>query len=135
MNRTLNCTIITPEKNIYEGDVNFAVVQAYNGEMGFLHDHAPLISELGVGEVRLMRGDSVEYVFIEGGVVEFHKNKMIILAEKAFTGEDLSEDSLNERLSQLEEKEFSNFSDEKVLVMLEKNGIKAKLKLINKINN
>jgi len=36
----LNCNVLTPERQIYEGQVDFAVVQAYDGEMGFLYNHA-----------------------------------------------------------------------------------------------
>ena len=38
--------------------------------MGFLYNHAPLISELGIGEIRLRDGKKTEYLVIEGGVVE-----------------------------------------------------------------
>jgi len=81
--KKIACTILTPERNLFDGEIAFAVVDAHNGEMGFLVDHAPLISELGVGEVRLSDGKSTEYFVVEGGIVEIRTNKMIILAEKA----------------------------------------------------
>jgi F-type H+-transporting ATPase subunit epsilon len=61
MNRKINCSILTPERTLYEGDVDMAVVQAHDGEMGFLGGHAPLISELGIGEIRLKNANSTEY--------------------------------------------------------------------------
>ena len=82
--KKIKCSILTPDRYLFEGEVAFAVVQAYNGEMGFLVDHAPLISELGLGEIRLQDGKTTEYFVIEGGVVEIRDNKLIILTE---TGE------------------------------------------------
>jgi len=133
MSMTLDCSIITPERNFYDGKVNLAVVQAYDGEMGFLANHAPLISELGIGEVRLINDNKVEYVFIEGGIVEISNNKIIILAEKAFKSEELNEDDLEKRLVQLDETKADAFSYEKTMITLEKKGIKGKLQLISKI--
>jgi len=70
MSMKLQCTILTPDRILYEGDVHFAVVQAYDGEAGFLYNHAPLVSELGIGEVRLRTGELTEFFTVEGGFVE-----------------------------------------------------------------
>ncbi len=131
MERVINCTILTPERLVYEGDVGFAVVQAYNGEMGFLYGHSPLISRLGIGEVRLNNPKSVDYLVIEGGIVEIKDNKLIVLAEKAFKKEDLSAADLENKMKELDNKmnSMAQFSEEKFEVKLEKDRLKVRLKV------
>ncbi len=92
MSMKLQCTILTPDRILYEGDVHFAVVQAYDGEAGFLYNHAPLVSELGIGEVRLRTGELTEFFTVEGGFVEINDNKLVILAEDAYAMRSVKDD-------------------------------------------
>ena len=49
------------EKKIYEGEVDSAVVSTYDGQTGFLCNHAPYLAELGIGEVKVKDGGKTEY--------------------------------------------------------------------------
>ena len=131
MERVINCSILTPERLIYEGDVGFAVVQAHDGEMGFLYGHSPLISRLGIGEIRLNNPKSVDYLVVEGGVVEIKNNKLIILAEKAFKKSDLSAADLDSKMKELDSQmnEMAQFSEDKFILKLEKDRLKVRLKV------
>ena len=131
MERVLNCSILTPERLIYEGDVSFAVVSAHDGEMGFLHGHSPLISKLGMGEIRLNHTKRVDYLMVEGGVVEIKNNKLIVLAEKAFKKEDLSVEELDLKMKELDSEmnAMAPYSEEKFILKLEKDKLKVKLKV------
>ncbi len=131
MERVINCSILTPERLIYEGEVGFAVVQAHDGEMGFLYGHSPLISKLGIGEIRLNNPKSVDYLLVEGGVVEIKNNKLIILAERAFKKSDLNAAELDSKMRELDSKlnESAPYSEEKVLLRAEKDNLKMKLKI------
>ena len=131
MSRKLNCSILTPERTLYEGDIDFVVVQAHNGEMGFLPGHAPLISELGIGEIRLRDKTSTEYMIVEGGIVEIRDNKLIVLAENALKKEELDKDQLTKLNKELDEKQGSldPFSDERIQLKLEQEKVKARLKI------
>jgi len=131
MERVINCSILTPERLIYEGEVGFAVVQAHDGEMGFLYGHSPLISKLGIGEIRLNNPKSVDYLVIEGGVVEIKNNKLIVLAEKAFKKSDLSAADLDSKMKELDSKmnEMATFSEDKFILKLEKDRLKVRLKV------
>jgi len=135
MSRKINCSILTPERSLFEGDVDFAIVQAHNGEMGFLVNHAPLISELGVGEIRLREGKSTEYLVVEGGVVEIKDNRLIILAESAMKKSELDPQEIEAKLkelSELKDKEYAKFSNERYLIQLEEEKCKARLKVAMK---
>ena len=130
--KKIACTILTPERNLFDGEIAFAVVDAHNGEMGFLVDHAPLISELGVGEVRLSDGKSTEYFVVEGGIVEIRTNKMIILAEKASKKEELDKKELEiqlHELLELKEKEYKAFSLEWMQLVDQEHRLKARIKV------
>ncbi len=131
MSRKLNCNILTPEKTIYDGDIDFVVVQAYDGELGFLPGHAPLISELGIGEIRLRDKTSTDYLIVEGGIVEIRDNKLIILAENALTKDELKKDELENIYKELDSRQqgLEPFSDERMEVKLEQEKIKARLKV------
>ena len=74
--------IVSPEKKIYGGDIKALKVPGSNGSFGVLKDHAPLISTLKKGEVKITDKDNKEELFeINGGVIEVLKNNIVILAK------------------------------------------------------
>jgi F-type H+-transporting ATPase subunit epsilon len=131
MERVIKCSILTPEKLIYEGEVGFAVVQAHNGELGFLYGHSPLISKLGVGEIRLNNPKGVDYLMIEGGVVEMKNNNLLVLAERAYKQSDFSADGIKEKIKAIDEEinKLPPFDEGKVELRLEKEVLKIRLKV------
>jgi len=73
--------IITPDTNLFSGDVDSIIVPGIDGSLGILNNHAPLISALKKGIV-LVKSDKEEKQFeINGGVIEIQNNKVIVLAE------------------------------------------------------
>jgi F-type H+-transporting ATPase subunit epsilon len=75
--------IITPDKKIYSGEVTSVSVPGMNGRFQMLKNHAPVISTLLNGKVKVKDKDGVKEFDVKGGVVENLKNKIIILAESA----------------------------------------------------
>lgn len=75
--------IITPEKQIYKGDVKLVRVPGTLGSFAMLRNHMPIISTLEPGIIKVVLPDSKELFFelIEPAVVEQHSNKISILAE------------------------------------------------------
>ena len=74
--------IITPDKNIYNGEANYVSVPGIDGSLGILNNHAPLITTLIEGEILVRKEDGTEEnIPVAGGVLEVLKNKVIILAE------------------------------------------------------
>ncbi|MFP4526803.1 MAG: ATP synthase F1 subunit epsilon [Bacteroidales bacterium] len=75
--------ILSPEKTIYKGKVSSIRVPGSLGDFTVLQYHAPIISTLEKGKIKIEeQGGNPEYFDIEGGIVEVHKNKAIILAEE-----------------------------------------------------
>ncbi len=73
--------IITPDKNLFSGDATELVVPGVDGFLGILNNHAPLISALAKGSIKVSTGNGVENYDVNGGVIEVKDNKVIILAE------------------------------------------------------
>ena len=74
--------ILTPEEKVFEGTVELVKVPGTKGPFAILNMHAPIISTLEKGEVKIRKSKKQEQLFtISGGVVEVRDNKIIILAE------------------------------------------------------
>ena len=74
--------IITPEKELFNGEVNSVKFPGINGGFEVLNNHAPIISTLGKGEIRVITNDKKTEKFdINGGVIEMQNNKLIVLAD------------------------------------------------------
>lgn len=74
--------ITTPDKEIYSGEVKLIQLPGIDGSFEILQNHAPLISILKKGKVRIVNTEDQEEKFdINGGVIEVLKNKVLVLAE------------------------------------------------------
>ena len=74
--------IITPDKKIFEGEVKSVRVPGKKGSFQVLKDHAPIISTLENGSVRIVDQENNEIIYeISGGVIEVKANKVILLAD------------------------------------------------------
>ena len=74
--------IITPDKKLYSGDVKSVSLPGTDGSLGILNRHAPIISSLKKGTVKVTDANNAVTSFeIKGGVAEMLNNKMIVLAE------------------------------------------------------
>jgi len=73
--------IITPEKKVFEGEVNMVTFPGTDGSFQVLNDHAPLISSLKKGDLEFRDKKTEHTVGITGGIVEILNNKVIVLAE------------------------------------------------------
>jgi F-type H+-transporting ATPase subunit epsilon len=75
--------IVTPERLAYSGEVDSVQVPGSEGELGILPHHAPLVSMLGIGELRIRTGGSEELFAIAGGFVQVRPDKVVVMAETA----------------------------------------------------
>ncbi len=126
--RKIKCTILTPEKMFYEGEVDFAVVETHDGTRGFLVNHCPMFSALGIGGLKLRNGDSTEQIYVEGGIVEIIDNNMIILAESAMNVFDINKEEIQKEMDEL----IKEASSDRVFMHPNYKKIKSKLKLATK---
>jgi F-type H+-transporting ATPase subunit epsilon len=74
--------IMTPEKNVFKGEVNSVLLPGITGKFEVLNGHAPIISSLQKGKIRVINAENkTENFNIQGGVIEIQNNKIIVLAE------------------------------------------------------
>ncbi|WP_423126388.1 ATP synthase F1 subunit epsilon [Gaoshiqia sp. Z1-71] len=74
--------IITPVKKVFSGEVKLVQLPGTKGSFEILTNHAPIISTLEKGRIKIVdQGDQVSFIEIAGGVVESKSNKISILAE------------------------------------------------------
>ena len=73
--------IISPDKSIMKKDTTEVIIPAYEGEMGILKEHIPLITFLRPGKIKIK--DINEEFFVEEGIVEFANNNLLILSSTA----------------------------------------------------
>ncbi len=76
----MHLEIVTPEKKLFTGIINSIKVPGKDGEFEILNNHAPIISTLIKGEIRIISTDQkTENFQISGGVIEMQKNNIIVL--------------------------------------------------------
>jgi len=73
--------IITPDKKVYSGKVNLVQVPGTKGLFEVLEYHAPIISTLEKGRIKIVEGSAESLFEIDGGIIEVKNNQAIILAE------------------------------------------------------
>src|SRR5687768_1902544 len=89
---TLHLEIATPERLLVQDDATEVYIPAENGMIGILPQHAPLLSELGVGELSFVTAAGRRTIFVAGGWVQILNDHVRVLADRA---EDISEIDTN----------------------------------------
>jgi F-type H+-transporting ATPase subunit epsilon len=79
----LQLDIVTPERQVYSDTVDSVQLPGSEGELGVLPHHAPLVSTLGVGELRFRKDGAEESFAIVGGFLQVRPDKVVVLAETA----------------------------------------------------
>tara|TARA_B100001564_G_C20505709_1_gene608257 strand:+ start:271 stop:660 length:390 start_codon:yes stop_codon:yes gene_type:complete len=88
--------IISPDKTILKSEATEVTIPSYEGEMGILKDHIPLITFLRPGVIIVKKSDKEEKIFIEEGTVEFSENVLLILTSTAKNLKDFSKNEISE---------------------------------------
>jgi F-type H+-transporting ATPase subunit epsilon len=89
---TIHVEIVSAEGEIFSGDADMVFAPAKIGEVGIAPRHAPLLTELKPGEVRVqVAGSDEKFFFVTGGVLEVQPHLVTVLADSAQRAEDLDE--------------------------------------------
>ncbi len=84
--------IITAERPVYSDEVDLVVAPGVDGELGILPHHAPLLTALTIGELRIRKGQDEDLLAITGGFMEVLPDKVIVLADAAERAEEIDLD-------------------------------------------
>ena len=99
----LQLEIVTPEKLAFSDEVDAVVLPGSEGELGVLPHHAPLISMLGAGELRLRKAGQEESFAIMGGFVQVRPDKVVVMAEMADMASEIDLERAQEARRQAEQ--------------------------------
>ena len=92
MTKTIRCDIVSAHKEIFSGEAAMVFATGIAGELGISPRHAPLITELKAGPVRVQDAAGEEqFYFVSGGIIEVQPHIVTVLADTAMRGEDLDQ--------------------------------------------
>ena len=105
MAMTVHVDIVSAEQQLFSGLAEFVVLPGEAGELGILPGHTPLLTRIkpGVVRVKLPNQAEEELVFVAGGLLEVHPNRVTVLADTAIRAKDLDEAKAQEALTRAEE--------------------------------
>jgi F-type H+-transporting ATPase subunit epsilon len=85
----LHLEVITPERRVYEDDVDMVIAPGSEGYLGILPHHAPLLTALGPGEFRVKKGGVEEVLVVFGGFMDVRADRVVVLTEAAEPAEEI----------------------------------------------
>ena len=85
----LHLEVITPEKKVYEDDVDMVIAPGSEGYLGILPRHAPLLTALGPGEFRVKKGGVEEVLAVFGGFMDVRSDRVVVLTDAAEPAEEI----------------------------------------------
>jgi F-type H+-transporting ATPase subunit epsilon len=101
---TIDLTIVTPERSVVHEQVDELQIPGAEGYLGILPGHAPLFSELKVGEVGYRKGETWFFLSVAWGFVEVQSNQVRILAETAERAHEIDLERANRAKERAEER-------------------------------
>ena len=104
--------IITPDKTILKSEATEVTIPSFEGQMGILKDHIPLITFLRPGIILVQNQEEKKY-FAEEGTVEFSDNNLLILTSTVKDLKDIDKNSINDLIDQAEKKLKDNSLSDK----------------------
>ena len=111
MSENFTVEIISPDKSILKEEATEVIIPSYEGQMGILKDHIPLITFLRPGIISLQ--DQQKKYYVEEGIVEFSNNNLLILTSTIRNLSDLKQSSIEDLLNIAKSKLSDNNSSDK----------------------
>ena len=103
MSEKFTLEIISPDRQVIKIETSEVIIPAYEGEIGILKDHIPLITFLRPGLIQI-QGESDKKYFVEDGTVEFANNNLLILTSTAKEIQELDKNLIDSIISSAENK-------------------------------
>ena len=128
MSDKFSIEIISPEKTILKSETREVTIPSFEGQMGILKDHIPLITFLRPGIILIKDQERKKY-YVEEGIVEFSNNKLLILTSTAKDLKDFEKEIIERLISDAEKKLKDNNTTDK-----EKYIVSYKIDTLREIN-
>jgi|YNPNPStandDraft_1061719.scaffolds.fasta_scaffold88482_2 F-type H+-transporting ATPase subunit epsilon len=94
--RAIRLIVVTPEQQVLDEYTSSVVFSAHDGEVGILPLRAPLLCELGVGQLRYQTGGTTRRLYIEGGFAEVMNNTVTVLTQRALPVDQITPQTIAE---------------------------------------
>jgi F-type H+-transporting ATPase subunit epsilon len=133
---TIRVDVVSAEESIFSGEADFVALPGEAGELGIFPRHAPLITRIRPGVVRIKQAGHAEedQVFVAGGILEVQPHVITVLADTAIRAKDLDEAKANEALRAAEEARRKASGDLEIAkVEAEISALAAQLAAIRKL--
>ena len=111
----LKFTLVSPERELMSRDVDQVDIPGTEGWMGILANHAPLMTTLAPGMVKIRDGSDEKRIFVRGGFAEISPDGLTLLAEEAMPAEELNAEKIAQAVKNAEEDVADAQTDEKKL--------------------
>ena len=89
----LQCVVVTPERTELDLNADSVTVPLFDGEMGILKGHSPLVGRLGYGVLRIKNAEGTKSYFVDGGFVQVSKNVISVLTDRVVATDQITSDS------------------------------------------
>jgi len=99
----LTLEIVTPEARVYSDTVDTVVIPTVEGEIGILPGHIPLLTQVGAGELRVVKNGKTELLAVGNGFAEIDGDKVSVLAESAITEEKIDVDAAEKAMQRAQD--------------------------------
>ena len=109
--RQLFCRIITPERPVFDDEADLVITRIADGDLGVLVDHAPTVSTVEIGEVRIHQGEERSIYATSDGFFKVSENLVQILVEEAVPAEEIDPEEAESRVEEAE-RQLSEVSDD-----------------------
>lgn len=96
--------IVTPDRKFFEEEVDMVIVRGMEGDLGILRGHAPLVTPLDIGKIKIKKDGKTRIAAIAGGYIEVTKEKTTIISDAAEWPEEIDVERAKEAKQRAEER-------------------------------
>ena len=103
MTDKLHFSLVSPARELFSGEVDHVIAPGTEGEFGVLPNHAPFMTTLKTGRIRIIDGDMARRFFVRGGFADVTSDGLTILAEEAIALEDLDVTEIERQIAEAQQ--------------------------------
>lgn len=117
---TFKLKLVNSERVLLEEEAEFIMVRTTVGDMGILPNHAPFVSGLAVGEMKIRAKGQEEYYFVSGGFLEISKSNVVtILADEAMNSKEIDMERAKKEI-EIAEAKLKKIQEDKEILMTQR---------------
>lgn len=91
----LKITMVTPNGTLYDGEIDYVVVDGNAGQMGILENHEPVVVPVKLGFLKLVKNEIESFYYLSGAILELNHNIITVIAQEATCGNTLEDSKKN----------------------------------------